>query len=658
MRVVFHALGPMLIAAVAALAQEPAAPTPAPTGSTRGQNLDGYNIVNQFELGCRFHTVGGDPGRYRSDINYGNGIRLLGSSLTVHSREGRGAYFDELALTTQGLGDDPYQSAGFRIQKNRLYRYDLLWRSTAYYNPALSVSLGQHLLDTERRLQDHDFILFPQSSVRFFAGYSRNSQQGPALTTVQQFGPRNDEFPLFADIDRLRKEYRLGGEVLAAGWRFNWLRGWDNYAEDLPARLGPAPQGNDPADLVTLTAFRRTEPYRGSSPYWRLALLGERRHWSANARLSYTSGRRDFLFGESASGTSRFGAAQDRQIVVAGEARRPVAGSHLTLSFFPVNRLTLTNHTSYHHVRMEGDATYREINNAATFGDLIYFRFLGIRTIANLTDASYRASGWLGLRAGYSFSSRRIRSREQLTAGDIPELAPAEQENRLHQGSAGIRMAAARRLQINLDGEIGRADRPFFPTADRKYHTLSARLQYRTRTLSFGAQTRAFYNTNSTSLFAHSSRSRNHAFDASWSPAAWFGADAGYSRIHLDTATGIAYFAAASLVDRDRSISMSSIHAAHAGVRFSLRGRADVWVGYHRTQDAADAGAGTASVEALRAAQVFPLTFESPVGRLSVKLHDKVRWNFGYQHYRYKEEFDFRRSYRAHTGYTSVLWSF
>ncbi len=648
----------LLIAAAAALGQEAAAPTPAATGSPRGQTLDGYNLTNQFELGYRFHSVGGDAGRYRSDVNFGNGVRLLSSSFTVHSREGRGKYFDEIALRTQGLGNDPYQSAGLRIQKNRLYRYDLLWRSTDYYNPALPIAGGQHLLDTQRRLQDHDFVLFPQSRFRFFAGYSRNSQDGPALTTVQQFGPRNDEFPLFADLVRLRNEYRVGGEARLAGWKLHWLRAWDNYSENAPARLGPAPQGNDPTDLVTLASFRRAEPYSGGSPYWRLALNGEKRRWAANARFNYTAGRRRFFFDESAEGTSRFGASQNRQILVAGDARRPVTGSHLTLSLFPASRLTLTHHTSYYHLRMEGDSAYREINNAASFGELLYFRFLGIRTIANQTGADYRARDWLAFRAGYSFSARRIRSREQLAAGDDTELAPAAQDNRLHQGAAGIRLTAARRLQLNLDSEIGRADRPFFPTAERNYHALSARIRYRARTLSFDGGTRTFYNTNSASLTAHSSRRRDYSAAADWSPRAWFGLEAGYSRLHLDTSTGIAYFAGARFAAQERSIYTSNIHAAHAGARFDFRGRASLWLGYHRTQDTGNGQAGAVSLDALRAAQVFPLTFESPLARVSVKLHEKLRWNLGYQHYRYKEDFDFRRNYRAHTGYTSVLWSF
>jgi hypothetical protein len=51
--------------------------------------------------------------------NYGNGLRLLGSSLSVNSKEGHGGYFDELLLNTQGLGNDPYQ---FRRSASRRTR--------------------------------------------------------------------------------------------------------------------------------------------------------------------------------------------------------------------------------------------------------------------------------------------------------------------------------------------------------------------------------------------------------------------------------------------------------------------------------------------------------------------------------------------------------
>ena len=130
------------------LAQQVAAPTPDQAGSPRGENTGDYNVMDSFETGYRFAVVDGSVGTYRSDVNYGNGIRLLSSSLSVNSRDGHGRWFDQIVLTTIGLGNDPYQSVTLRVEKNKLYRYDMLWRLDDYYNPGLPVAGGLHLMDT------------------------------------------------------------------------------------------------------------------------------------------------------------------------------------------------------------------------------------------------------------------------------------------------------------------------------------------------------------------------------------------------------------------------------------------------------------------------------------------------------------------------------
>src|SRR5258708_27656217 len=159
----------ILLAAIAAapVAQPVVAPTPEVVGTARGENWNGYNITNSFETGYRFADVFGNRGKYRSDENFLNGVRLLGSSFSVNSKDGHGGLFDEILLNTQGLGNDPYEFASLRIQKNKVYRYDMLWRLNDYYNPGLTIAEGRHFRDTRRRMQDHDLILFPQSKYPF-----------------------------------------------------------------------------------------------------------------------------------------------------------------------------------------------------------------------------------------------------------------------------------------------------------------------------------------------------------------------------------------------------------------------------------------------------------------------------------------------------------
>lgn len=649
-----------LLCALPALAQPPVAPTDERVGEPRGQTLGNYNLLQSWELGYRFRSVGGNESKYRSDVNFGNGIRLLGSRFSMNSRDGRGGLLDELVFSTQGLGDDPYEYASFRIAKNKIYRYDGLWRSNEYFNPADPIAYGLHRMDTVRRLQDHDFTLFPQSKVRFFAGFSRNRQEGAALSTVLFPDLLGDEFPIFSDVDRTQNEVRFGNEIRVAGIRLNWLQAFEFWREATDYSRTVRSQGVNPNDRAVLDSLQRTEPYEGTTPAFRISLFREQgERWAVNGRFTYTAGRRNFVFDESAIGISRFGAAANRQVAVSGDARRPVSTGHLTFSLFPGKNWTITNHTGFHSTRIDGWASYREVeNNFPTFAG-VDFNYLGIRNVTNTADVGWQIKPWLSVHGGYHFADREVRSREVQTVDDFTFSINHTQTNRLHAGVAGFRLRPVRGMTLAFDGELGRQPRPFFPTSEKDYHGLSARWQYRRNSLSLAAMARVFYNFNTVSLSVHSARSRQYGFDAAWAPREWFSFDSGYAFLHADTATGIRYFLAGSLIPGQQSLWLSNLHTGYLGLRTNLRERVDFYAGLSLTHDAGGVPRGASpSLPAFLAAQTYPMSFVSPQARVSVRLHTKLRWNAGWQYYGYREDPFPPQNYRAHTGFTSLLWSF
>ncbi len=651
---------PFMLLSAAGFAQPTVAPTNERVGETRGANVGNYNILQSWELGYRFHSVGGNESKYRSDVNFGNGVRLLSGRLSINSRDGHGGLFDELLLSTQGLGDDPYEFASFRIAKNKLYSYDFLWRSSEYYNPADPIAFGLHRMDTSRRMQDHDFVLFPQSRVRFFAGFSRNTQQGAALSTLLFPDFLGDEFPVFSDVDRRQNEFRFGNEIRVAGIRLNWMQVFENWREQTSFTRNEPSQGVNPADRTVLNSLARTEPYEGTTPSFRISLFRERgEHWAVNGRFTYSAGRRNFVFDESAIGVSRFGAAANRQVAVSGDARRPVTTGHLTLSVFPGKNWTITNHTGFHSTRIDGLASYREIENNFLSFAAVDFNYLGVRNATNITDASWQLKPWLAIRGGYQFADREVRSKELQTVDDFSFGVEARQSNRLNAGIAGFRLRPAKGMTLAFDGELGRQSRPFFPISDKDYHGLSARWQYRTNALSLSALARLFYNFNTVSLSVHSSRTRTYSFDGSWTPRDWLSLDAGYSFLYAGTATGIQYFQTGSLVSGRQSLWLTNLHTGTLGVRTSIRQRVDFYAGLSVTRDTGGSPAGNAPpLAAFVDAQTYPMAFLSPQARLSVRLHSKWRWNAGWQYYGYSEDSFPLQNYRAHTGYTSLLWTF
>jgi hypothetical protein len=656
-----------LTAAVAAWAQPPVAPTNEPTESNRGDNVSNYNVLQSFELGYRWNTNGGDDGMYRSTVNYTNGIRLLSSSLNVQSREGHGGLFDQLQLNTQGLGNDPYQSAILRIEKNRLYRYDFTWRSDAYYNPGLTDSFGEHFMDTVRHLQDQDLTLFPQSNIRFFLGYSRDTQSGPALSTIQLFDGRGDEFPLFQNVNRQQNEYRLGGEVRVLGFRLNVLHGWEDFKDDTQRSLTVPEPGNNPNDLSQLNSFQGIEPYHGTSPYWRVGLFREgKKYWAMNGRFSYVAGARGFILNEASSGVGTFGANTFRQVLTFGNADRPTATGNLTFSLFPTSNITFTNQTSVYNIRMLGNSYFEQYTNGSATLPVYNFNYLGILTIANSSDVQIRLRRWFTVHGGFTYDDRRIHSFEA-TQQNSPPGTPVgvTQTNLLHSGTLGFRIKPVKPLTITLDGDLGRTNHPIFPISENNYTALRARVEYKLKSFRATAFARSDYNTNSASLDEYASKSRQYGVDATWTGTDWFSIDAGYSRMHLNTLGGINYFVATlGEVTTDQSYYVSNIHTGTLMARFTVRKRADVSVGYSHVQDVGDGrataqGSGLYTAQpAFQAAQTFPLRFLSPQARISFRITQKIRWNAGYQYYGYREDFLTTQNYRAHTGYSSVSWSF
>ena len=142
------------------------------------------------------------------------------------------------------------------------------------------------------------------------------------------------------------------------------------------------------------------------------------------------------------------------QIVTLGNAERPALAGNFTFSLFPSAKLTLTNQTSISHIRMVGNSYFTQVTNGI-FSAFNPFTFLGIRTIANATDADLRFTKWFAVRAGYEYSTRQIRSIEGADIAGVTTPAsqrvPIEQENGLHTGLLGVRIRPLKALSILLD---------------------------------------------------------------------------------------------------------------------------------------------------------------------------------------------------------------
>jgi hypothetical protein len=666
----------ILIVSAYCQAQTPVAPTISdPVGPVRGDNWSGYNIVNSFETGDRFLSVSGNEDKYRSDENFGSGVRLLSSFFSMDSKNGHGRLFDQIVITTNGLGGDPYESATLKVDKNKLYQYDLSWRKNDYFNPGLTTDGGQgrNLSNTTYTLQDHNLTLFPQSWIRFTLGYSRSTQTGAGLSTIQLYNVSGPEdatggiFPVFTDIKRQQSDYRLGGEVRWLGFTLNWMHGWQDFKDDTPFQFSGVEAGggaaNNPIPNATLNSFQSAQANHGTSPYWQVGLFRDVGWFHVNARFTHTAGVRGFVTNETAFGTNQFGALANQQILTAGNARRPVTTGNLNITVQPTSKLTIASRTSIYNVKTEGNSAYLQYDNATQSSDLLYFQYLGIRTVETSADAQYRIRDWFDVHGGYTYSNRQIGTSPQFAFTASTSGVPYLQTNVLNSGLFGFHLRPLKGLTVIADGEIGRAGNPFTPKSDQNYNTFSGRIQYKLHSLQLSVNSKTDYNLNSVTLSSYSSHSRNYSGSADWSYKSWLTLDASASKLHLDSLGGIAFFAGPQFMPNQLSYYVSNLYSATLAVRFSVK-RIDVSLGYSRIQDLGDGRTKATetvigpNLSAFQTAQTFPLKFQSPTARISVRIRERLRWNIGYQYFGYHETFFGGENYLAHTGYTSILWSF
>lgn len=180
-----------------------------PEGITVGD----YNVKQSIEFGGRFTDFTGSQTTYDTFVNLRQGPRLLGMTLEMNSLDHNGFLFDRLTLSNSGYGGDPNDVTRLRIQKNKWYDFNALFRRDEYFfdylllanplNPtapfpngpagfggaicaACVIGNSPHLLNLARRMGDYNLRLFPESKLQFRMGYSRSVSEGPGFSSIHQ----------------------------------------------------------------------------------------------------------------------------------------------------------------------------------------------------------------------------------------------------------------------------------------------------------------------------------------------------------------------------------------------------------------------------------------------------------------------------------------
>ncbi len=669
-----------------------------------GQDWGGFRVTSFAEFGWRAIDLRGNKDKYHSDLNYGRGVRLMQSEFTARSLTGQGTLFDYIHLSGNGFGGDPQQFLRGRIEKNHIYRFEINYYKTAFdrllNNVALNsaTGLGQHIYHDARRASDMRLTLAPQSWIRPFVGYTRNSWTGPSFTTIDL---GRDEFFVLQPIQILSNDYYAGADFRLKNLNLTVTQGFRRFKNDTSLSSGANP-GNNTTNVARLDSLAQAAPTRDEINYTTVALNST--FWQKlgiTGRYSYSSGNTDARLNEVVTGVDFSNILLNPQITsTLGRAHKPNYVGDFTMSYGATENWTVSESFRASNYNNSSDTlisflqTGRRtctpfsdppcVNNdphspgATPLPDVTidteFIRLIGDRLLANYFEIRRQVNRNVSLHLGWRYQQRRIQ-RVDLDfdlADGPPDLACLDpnspstcvETTRIFSNTAvaGVSARLWQRLRVNFDYEGTRSNNGFtraYPADLDAFRLRTTLKASETLNLYFNASKRK--GTFNRATVDYNNDQRDFSAGGSWYPKGRnTGFEAGYENWHVSSAADIITFrsnVAFSGIGRYRS----NGNLGYFNIVTQFGKRLDGWFSYRIIKD------GGASQRTIQSTVVpndilsqLSFHYQSPQARLRFKLRPGVHLVTGYEYYNYNEKnvTAAPQNYHAHLVFTGLRLGF
>ncbi len=683
-----------------------------------GENGGNYSFISTIEFGYRGLQVVGDLNKYESDLNYRAGPRLFDSTFLMRSQNGKGALFDTLLLTTTGWGADPGGHMRISVEKPQWYRFEGTYRRFKYFrflnnfaNPnwvfspsSFSVPpkpvTGEHGFNTETKMGDFDLTILPKNRlIRFSLGYSPERYNGPAFTNYH-VGGNDFNYPL--TLRSRADDYRFGADGTLGPIDYSFLQGFRRFRDDTSTSLGSTPGINLDPTKGQLTSFNHHEPARGSVDFTRFSLhtLVAKR-LDITARVVYSHTDSSFTFIENYSGTnwnarvsgwppgplpSTPNTLNLGQYNIVGNSDRPSWLGDVGATYLITDRLRISNTFRVEDFKIFGDALFADFfsltrpSGATTVTDTIGFSNLDAHTTTryrkyqNTVEGDFQFNARNAVHFGYRYGRRSIAESfagfNLGSNGSIPPPAPFStsdaDENNTHAVLGGFKTRPANNWNIYFDFERGTADNVFSRIGNYDYTNIRAKSRYApSKNLSFNLSFISRDNANPSEIagvsiedFGVSTKSRVFTSSVDWTINPRLSLNTGYNYNWINSNSVIDYFFNGVRHPQGHSLYYVRNNFFFFDLTAQLAPRLTLFTSY-RIND--DNGQGNRVADPIgfpgNLISSYPMSHQSPEGRLAFKINRRLDWNFGYQYYNYNESAIVGprpQNYHAHLPYTSL----
>ncbi|HKY28345.1 MAG TPA: hypothetical protein VJM12_10450 [Pyrinomonadaceae bacterium] len=691
----FTGLMLVIVFAPMASAQEPSKPAPSPATKaertspsedpTNGNDeLGNIRVISSVEIGVRGLSVSGSDNKYRSDLNYNPGVRLFDSSFFLRAKEGSGEPFDEFLVNTSGWGGDPNGHIRVSVEKSGIYRFDANIRRARYFNAVASIAnplnraIGQHTSNTRHQFSDFDFTGLPESDkFKFYLGYSRDTRKGPGTTTMRFSG---DEYEISSNSSAQANNFRAGVDAQVLGFDLSFLQGVRYFDDDTNYSVTLTNPGNNPTNNSRIDRLFRETPTNGTHVFTRFSahrLFAKKLDFTG--RFIYLSGRSRYTFLEETTGRlSNGNLAVPDTFTASGEAKRPSAIGDVGVTLLATDNLRISNTFRFDNFRINGAEPLVDVLRQTTFAGAplptitttsFFVRSTNYRRFMNTIEADYQFSPNYLVHAGYRFTDRHI---ELFHLDRTTTLTTRSEtvDNQTHAAIFGLKARPVKGWTIYFDGEHGNADSVFTRLANNDFTNLRLRNRINassTLALNFSLITKD--NSNPADVITSPSvpfgtppgaldvniKSRHFTSSVDWTPNGRFSLSSGYTHLRLTSIAGILLpISGQRRVGESQYFSRDNFFFFHAFVRPTSR--VTLYGGYRINKDEGQGDRMSPSNVIL--IDSYPMSFQSPEARITVRLNRVLDWNFGYTYYNYKDKIFPAQNYHAHLPYTSLRINF
>ncbi len=606
---------------------------------SQGQNQDVQYHVG-LDVGGRWEAkFKGSRDLYRSQLDYGQGLKLFRGEIDLSVPQGSNSYFDRIQLRMNDWGGEPHTSTNFRMSKSGVYDLRFDYQNVQYFsslprldNPFLEQGnlQSEHIFDLHQRYSSFQVQFRPDKVISPFIAWDRSKRRGPVRTTLTTGG---DEFVLSSLYDNYANDFRGGINLNLSRFSLLLEQGYRQYRDRNSFNSTGPQSGNSLRRIfgqdINLNDYEGNTDTTANIPFSNaVAVFQPVEQLSFRANMSYSMAGLEPHFSDAMTGNffslaqSAFFRGQNQQVF--GQVKKPSFFGDFSAEFAPFSRFRLVESVKTYNFHVSGSA----------FSNLVYLQFepvleTGIRdqfsqltsldsfmSFDNLTQelqGMFYVTSRLMARLGHRFERRDI-------AVDSPEDKFKYDRNVV---IAGLSYDFSMRNRISAEYEHGTTDRPIMRTDAVDFHRARLRGRFSPfEKLEFSGNATLFDTDNDIPDLDFTSLQRNYALDVTYAITPRVSFSAGAER--SDLRTNIFYLIPQTL-RLDEFFYREKGNFGNALLSLTLIKNATVSLGYSVW--------GTSGN--------FPLTYHRPVARVELPVHERFSFYGQWNYYEYNEKVNF-----------------